>query len=159
MTYRCSKQEYSIGIRIKQVAICFVLFISAVSSGVTYYVDDVNGNDAWEGINPYGGDPNGPKKTIESAITVSVSGDVIVVADGVYTGIGNRNLDFGMGGVTRDITVGSANGPKNCVIDCEDFGRGFYFHSNESQLAVVEGLTIRNGNTTDGGGRKITNYR
>jgi predicted outer membrane repeat protein len=84
--------------------------------------------------------------TIQAAINAAATGDEIVVADGLYTGTGNRDLDFG----GKDITIRSAGGnPSACIIDCEYSGRGFYFHGGETAAAVVEGFTIRNGRATE----------
>jgi len=93
--------------------------------------------------------------TIQEAINASVDGDEIVVADDVYTGVNNRNLDFAAGlpfGDTRAITVRSANGPENCIIDCQGLGRAFFFYSGETGNSIVEGFTIRNGFDLDYGG-------
>ena len=79
--------------------------------------------------------------TIQEAIDAAASGDIVVVADGVYTGAGNKNLDF----KGKAITVASQNGPANCIIDCQGGGRGFCFHSGEGAVSVVSGLTIING--------------
>ncbi len=88
-------------------------------------------------------------EAIQPAIDAAVSGDEVVVADGVYTGADNTNLDFG----GRLITVRSASGdPAACVIDCEGSGRGFRFHTGEKEAAVVKGLTVRNGSVADLGG-------
>lgn len=84
----------------------------------------------------------GDETTIQAAINAANNGDEVVVADGVYTGPGNKNLDFG----GKSITVRSANGPGNCIIDCQNDGRGFYFHSDETS-AYVDGFTITRGNT------------
>jgi len=86
--------------------------------------------------------------TIQEAIDASADGDEIVILDGVYTGDGNKNLDF----AGRLITVRSENGPDNCIIDCEHSGRGFNFHTGETAAAVVRGLTITNGSVSKGGG-------
>ncbi|MCH7527484.1 MAG: right-handed parallel beta-helix repeat-containing protein, partial [Planctomycetes bacterium] len=90
--------------------------------------------------------------TIQAGIDAAQDGDEVLVADGVYTGEGNRDLDFG----GKLITVHSENGPDNCIIDCEgteeDPHRGFYFHNDETAAAVVEGFTIRNGFALQGGG-------
>ena len=79
--------------------------------------------------------------TIQSAIDHAQIAFEVLVADGVYTGSGNKNLDF----AGKTITVRSENGPSNCIIDCENSGRGFYFHSGEIAVAVVDGFTIRKG--------------
>ena len=95
----------------------------------------------------------GEYTTIQAAIDAAVNGDTVELADGTYTGSGNRDLDFG----GRLITVRSANGPENCIIDCEDDGRGFYFHSGETADATVEGFTISNGFMDTGGAVLIEN--
>ncbi|MCD4654799.1 right-handed parallel beta-helix repeat-containing protein, partial [bacterium] len=84
--------------------------------------------------------------TIQEAIDVANNYDTVIVADGIYSGLQNTNLD--MHG--RSITVESENGPDDCIIDCEYSGRGFYFHSGENFESVVRGITIRNGKTDQG---------
>jgi hypothetical protein len=83
--------------------------------------------------------------TIQAAIDASANGDVVTVADGVYTGTGNRDIDFG----GKTVTVRSEHGPASCIIDCQaswsSRHRGFYFHTSETAAAIVDGLTIRNG--------------
>ena len=65
--------------------------------------------------------------TIQAAINACNNEDAVIVADGNYTGADNKNIDFG--GLA--ITLRSENGPDRCIIDCENSGRGFYFHSGE----------------------------
>lgn len=84
---------------------------------------------------------------IQAAIDDANNGDTVIVADGTYTGTGNYNLDFG----GRRITVCSQTGPGSCIIDCQNSGRGFYFHSGENANSVVEGFTIKNGRQWQGG--------
>ncbi len=86
--------------------------------------------------------------TIQAAIDAATLGDEIVIADGTYTGVGNKNLDFG----GKAITVRSASGdPASCIVDCEGDGRGFRFHTGEGLDSVVNGLTITRGNGRGGG--------
>ena len=86
--------------------------------------------------------------TIQAGIDAATNGDTVLVANGTYTGAGNKNLDF----KGKAITVRSENGPENTVIDCEGDGRGFYFHSGETQSSVLDGFTIINGRADSGGG-------
>ncbi|GAI48911.1 unnamed protein product, partial [marine sediment metagenome] len=83
--------------------------------------------------------------TIRAAIDEVWHGDTVIVADGTYTGVGNRDIDF-QGGA---ITVRSENGPNNCIIDCNGAPNephcGFYFHSGEGPSSVLSGFTIING--------------
>jgi parallel beta-helix repeat protein/predicted outer membrane repeat protein len=91
----------------------------------------------------------GQYATIQAAIDAADDTDVVEIANGTYTGTGNKNLDFG----GRAITVRSAAGdPALCIIDCQGDGRGFDFHSNEGPNSIVEGLTITNGGDADGFG-------
>jgi len=86
--------------------------------------------------------------TIQTAINASANGDTVVVADGTYSGVGNRNLNFN----GRNITVRSAHGPASCTINCGGLTRAFVFSNGETASAVVEGFTITNGDTIDVGG-------
>lgn len=90
--------------------------------------------------------------TIQTAVDHAIDGDEVVVADGIYTGTGNRDIDF----LGKAITVCSKNGPENCIINCqgsiENEHRGFFFHSGEGENSLISGFTIRNGQTTNGGG-------
>jgi len=83
---------------------------------------------------------------IQAAIDDSSTGDIVEVRPGTYTGIGNRDIDFG----GRAITVRSTD-PNNhqivdsTIIDCQGAGRGFVFHTGEGAESVIAGLTIING--------------
>jgi len=86
--------------------------------------------------------------TIQAGINASGTGDTVIVADEVYTGRGNRDIDFN----GKAITVKSENGPENCIIDCQALGYGFYFHNEEDESSVLDGFTISNGDNLAGGG-------
>ena len=88
-------------------------------------------------------------ETIQSAVDAAGGGSV-VVADGIYTGAGNRNINF----KGKAITVLSENGPQNCIIDCEETynTRGFIFNNGEDANSVLSGFTIKRGKTLYYGG-------
>ena len=79
--------------------------------------------------------------TIQAGIDASVDGDTVLVADGTYTGHGNKNLDY----KGKAISVISENGATLTVIDCEFSGRGFYFINNETNYSILEGFSILHG--------------
>ncbi len=95
--------------------------------------------------------------TIQAGLDAAAEHDTVLVAPGTYTGVGNRDLDFG--GIDRVLL--SEAGPEATVIDCESEGRGFYFHGGESAASVVRGFTITHGwaaYTESGGGIRCTHY-
>lgn len=115
----------------------------------TYYVNGTDGNDTWNGLcEIWNGQSCGPKLTIQAGINASTDGDTVVIADGVYSGSGNRNMSFG----GRAITVRSLSGPEGCIVDCQQLGRGFYFFSDETADSVLTGITIMNGLVEHRGG-------
>ncbi len=93
----------------------------------------------------------GDYPTIQAGIDASTDGDTILIADDIYTGNGNFNIDFN----GKAIEVTSANGPDSCVIDCQEMGRGFIFHSGETNTSIVRGLTVTGGSTDNYGGGAI----
>jgi hypothetical protein len=87
--------------------------------------------------------------TIQTAINHAQDGDTVLVSEGTYRGFKNKNLDF----LGKAIVVMSESGPDVTVIDCENSGRGFIFHSFEDSLSLLIGFTVKGGNvTSDGGG-------
>ena len=131
--------DFTLKVLTVAVAVFCGLLSAEPAEATTIYVDLANcpgPGDVSQG-NPF--------CKIQTAINAAVNGDTILVADGVYTGTLNKNLDFG----GKLITLQSASGnAAACIIDCQGSGRGFYFHTGETAGAIVDGFTIRNGNAT-----------
>jgi hypothetical protein len=129
-------REMSMGTNLKSgvIILVFVVGMVSIAAGRTIYVD-------YDGSADF--------NNIQAAINDSNDGDTIIVADGTYTGFGNRDIDF----LGKAITLRSENGPQNCIIDCNgtqaEPHRGFYFHNGEDANSVLEGFTITNGLAND----------
>ena len=123
-----------------------LLAAGVAGAQTTWYVDDNAPGDPGPG-DPTISDPledgsaEHPFDAIQEGIDAATDGDTVLVADGTYTGVGNKNLDY----AGKAITVRSENGPDTCVIDCENDSRGFHFHSGETADSIVEGFTVTNG--------------
>ena len=101
--------------------------------------------------------PSAQYPTIQSGVDAAQDGGTVLVADGTYTGLGNRDIDFH----GKSLTVTSQNGPAKTIIDCGGYKttdgsgnhRGFYIHSDEKN-AIISGFTVKNGYEVDtsGGG-------
>ncbi len=91
-------------------------------------------------------DGSGDFATIQSAIDAAIPGDTIELADGMFAGDGNRDLDF----KGKAITIRSQSGdPELCYINCEGYvddpHYGFVFYSNEGPDSILEGVSIIQG--------------
>ena len=87
-------------------------------------------------------DGTGDFPTIQAAIDAVDNADVIELTNGTFTGEGNRDIDY----LGKAITIRSQSGhPDSCIIDCQQAGRGFHFHTNEGLGSTLEGITVTNG--------------
>lgn len=91
-------------------------------------------------------DGSGDYPTIQDAIDAADSTAVIELADGIFTGEGNRDLDF----LGKPITLRSQSlDPEICIIDVagsdEDPHFGIMLDPAVAAPTRIEGLTIRNG--------------
>jgi predicted outer membrane repeat protein len=106
---------------------------------------------AWARVWDVKSDGMGTAPTIQAAIDSCVSGDTVLVAPGTFKGAGNRDIDF----TGKAIVVMSLSGPEVTIVDCGgsegEYHRGFYFHSGEDTTSVLQGFTIRNGYSGEGG--------
>lgn len=78
--------------------------------------------------------------TIQSAIDQAIDGDTILIADGVYTGAGNVNIDIR----GKSIVILGEGGPENCILDAAGEQAGFFVQRGETNHTRIEGLTIKN---------------
>lgn len=63
--------------------------LAAQESTTVFYVDSVNGDNAYDGLTAVPGDGHGPKKDIAAGLDATANGDEVQVASGTYT---NENL-------------------------------------------------------------------
>ncbi len=122
------------------LVIAIIFSIASVSHAFNVIYVDVNGpND------PGTGSYEDPFRRIQDAIDSADSNDTVIIAEGIYTGNGNYDLD--PNGKSIIIRSTEPNDPEivaNTIIDPNGAGRGFYFHSGEDANCVIAGLTIRN---------------
>ena len=102
-------------------------------------------------VDPYG---TGQFATIQDAITAASAGDIIELADGVYAGAGNRDLDL----QGKAITIRSqSHDPATCILDPKlgaapsDTHCGFIIENGETRETAIEGLTVMYGYRMYGG--------
>lgn len=98
-------------------------------------------------------DGTGDFPTIQAALNAAIGGDTVLLADGTFTGPGNRDLSF----LGKAITLRSQGGsPATCVIDCQGTAvaphRGISAIDAEGGASVLNGVTIRNGYDPAAGG-------
>ncbi|MFH1740884.1 MAG: C10 family peptidase, partial [bacterium] len=88
----------------------------------------------------------GDYPTIQEAVFDLFGGCIIELADGIYTGDGNRDIVF----AGKCLTIRSQSGdPATCIIDCEGTSeiphRGFLIDAGEDSECIIENITITNG--------------
>ena len=99
-------------------------------------------------------DGTGEFPTIQSAINAAGPGDIVALADGVFSGEGNRDMQCGYSPVVMRSLSGV---PEQCVINCggspAEHHRAFRLFLGEPPELTIEGITIQNGYAdTEGGG-------
>lgn len=103
-------------------------------------------------------DGSGDVPNIQAALDSIAVGSTVFLLDGVYSGEGNRDLDFHGNAIG---VVSLSGNPDSCIIDCQgtelEPHRGFIFRSSESSEAIIQGLSIINGYGEEGGAIKCEN--
>jgi predicted outer membrane repeat protein len=96
-------------------------------------------------------DGTGDVPTIQAALDASASGDTVLLADGTFTGAGNRDLNFRGRAVLLASQSQSADA---CILDVQaspnNLHRGILCSSGEGPGTVVEDLTITHGHAQVG---------
>ncbi|RPJ42375.1 MAG: hypothetical protein EHM19_10520, partial [Candidatus Latescibacterota bacterium] len=93
----------------------------------------------------------GDAPTIQAGVDSALSGDTVLVASGLYTGPGNRDISI----EGKAILVASEGGPSVTTIYCEGAGRGFDVSPGAGETATVRGFSIRGGDAEMGGGVRL----
>ncbi len=86
-------------------------------------------------------------RTIQDAVDAAQAGQTIWVADGTYSGSGNRAIDF----EGKAIALRSENGPEACTINLRRRYYAFVFRNGEGNDTILDGFTITDGGRTDFG--------
>ncbi len=90
----------------------------------------------------------GDSATIQAGINGASTGDTVLLAAGIYSGDGNRDLNFD----GKDIVLMSESGPEVTIIDCQgdtlDEHYGVLLENGEDTTATIEGITVTNSYVT-----------
>jgi hypothetical protein len=87
-------------------------------------------------------DGTGDAPTIQAGIDSAVAGDTVLLANGTYGGVGNRNIRYR----GKPITVRSESADRSlCVVDCSYRARGFIFDPGDGPGCVLDGVTVTRG--------------
>lgn len=138
------------------------LFGSAsTASAVTWFADNVNGNDLYDGKAAVWDGSHGPKATIQRAVDLAAAGDTVVVAPGVYgddQGVVARDSSHAACRVyiERNITLKSSGGRDvTHIVGKFDYEAnvttgigpnavgGVVFAKDAAKNATLKGFTIR----------------
>ncbi|MBN1766820.1 MAG: right-handed parallel beta-helix repeat-containing protein [Sedimentisphaerales bacterium] len=138
-----ARYEYPFSLII--IVLILSLAIPGTLGAITIYVDDdAVGDPCQTGSVSY------PFAAIKDAVLAADPCDVVLVADGSYTGPDNCGIE-----VSIPITIESAGGPEVTIIDCQaslaDAKRAFYFYGSASSGAILDGFTLENGLMYTGG--------
>jgi len=114
-----------------------------------FYVNPITGNDNYDGLSSnYEGSNHGPKKTIQAGVDLckTQQNDIVILAEGTYSGTGNRGISFGGRAITvRSTDPEDSNVVSNTIINCNWQDRAFKFVDDEHRGSILSGLTMHCG--------------
>jgi hypothetical protein len=111
-------------------------------ASATLLVLGASGHAATLTVSPSG---QGLFPTLQSAIDAAAPGDTVLALPGTFSGLGNRNLDFG----GKDLCLIGRDGSAYTTINCEHLGRALTVHSGETKAALLKGFRIASGGNTE----------
>jgi hypothetical protein len=119
------------------LVVLLTVALPAAVSGRTWLIED---------------DGSGDAPTIQAGIDSAAAADTVLLAEGTFTGPGNRDIDF----AGKAITVRSdAASVYDCMVDCQgssgDPHAAFIFDNNETASSVLENITITGGYRSSAG--------
>ena len=85
-------------------------------------------------------DGTGDYPSIQAAVLAVDDYGVILLENGIYSGVGNRDIEI----AGRRITITSAGNASECVIDCQGLGQGIVLGPDDGPGTILNGITIRN---------------
>lgn len=107
----------------------------------------------------------GDHPTIQAGVDAAIDGDTLLLANGVFSGVGNVGIHWDA--TQKHLVIMSEHGRDHCTIDCRGDDRAFFLNMGHDQRDVIDGLTITNGWVYGSGGAilivstspRITNCR
>jgi len=96
-------------------------------------------------------DGSGNYPTIQAAIDAAEDGDTILLADGIYAGVGNMNINLG----SKNLVLRSiSDDPKSCVIAVEPEPAGHFWgiriNGGQTLGTRIQGITVRGARAPSG---------
>jgi predicted outer membrane repeat protein len=134
-------------LRVAEFLCVLVLLAPPARADRTIIVNPVCGNDAWSGLFAECNSPNGPKRTIQAAISAAANNDIVLLTDGTYVLTGGSAVFGG-----KRITLRSENGPARCVVDGQRRFQALALTNGETNETRIEGITFRDCVAVGGGG-------